>query len=79
MIVRQVDHIRDDRTIIAKDFFKKETDISLFVGLKVCRGPPGRHRAPSHDPILHVMHPADLADVAYSHQIWCLLLGWVHE
>jgi hypothetical protein len=47
MILRQVDHIRDDRTIIAKDFFKKETDISLFVGLKVCRGPPGRHRESS--------------------------------
>jgi selenocysteine-specific elongation factor len=30
-----IDRIVDDNTIIGKDLFKKETDINIFVGLKI--------------------------------------------
>jgi selenocysteine-specific elongation factor len=35
-----VDHVRDDRTIVGRDLFKKESDLSLFIGLKCRRGYP---------------------------------------
>eukprot|EP01046_Picozoa_sp_COSAG06_P090221 COSAG06_NODE_36561_length_445_cov_1.424855_1_plen_136_part_01 len=37
-----VDHIHDDKTIVARDLFKKETDLQIYRGLKVSRGGDGR-------------------------------------
>ncbi|PRP73599.1 selenocysteine-specific elongation factor, partial [Planoprotostelium fungivorum] len=36
-----IDRVADDRTLIGKDLFKKETDMSLFIGLKVVRSSNG--------------------------------------
>ena len=36
-----IDHIHDDKTIVGKDLFKAETDLTIYRGLKVLRGPPG--------------------------------------
>jgi len=37
----QIDRVNDPHTIIGKNLFKKETDIGLFVGMKVTRSTTG--------------------------------------
>lgn len=52
----QIDRVVDEFTVIGKDLFKKETDFSLFIGLKVIRSSNSKAQSILLSHYLHFIH-----------------------